>query len=264
MKVKNYIMGAFVALATLAGCDEVDEQDRFISMGKVEVKRKVLLEDFTGQLCSNCPKAHEVINNLKAQYGDTVVAVSIHATSVFGIPESTSPMGLMLPEGDVYLSQWADPGNVSLPTGVLNRKGGLCDYSKWSSGVRSALAEDSDVELKLEAVSMVGEDSIVIRVHLASGATRNAKLQLWVTENGIESIQSFPDHVNPQYMHSHVYRGAVNGVGGEDVVLQQNIPSDLERGVRMKPNWKPENLSVVGFIYTIADGVLQVEECKVK
>ena len=43
MKVKNYIWGAFVALATLAGCDEVDEQDRFISMGDVEVKRNVFV-----------------------------------------------------------------------------------------------------------------------------------------------------------------------------------------------------------------------------
>ena len=65
MKVKNYIWGAFVALATLAGCDEVDEQDRFISMGDVEVKRNVLLEDFTGQDCSNCPTAHEVVASLK-------------------------------------------------------------------------------------------------------------------------------------------------------------------------------------------------------
>ena len=87
MKVKNYIWGAFVALATLAGCDEVDEQDRFISMGDVEVKRNVLLEDFTGQDCSNCPTAHEVVASLKEQYGDAVVAVAVHATSVFGIPE---------------------------------------------------------------------------------------------------------------------------------------------------------------------------------
>ena len=45
MKVKNYIWGAFVALATLAGCDEVDEQDRIITMGDVEVKPNVILEE---------------------------------------------------------------------------------------------------------------------------------------------------------------------------------------------------------------------------
>lgn len=263
MKVKNYIMGAFVALATLAGCDEVDEQDRFISMGKVEVKRKVLLEDFTGQLCSNCPKAHEVINNLKAQYGDTVIAVGIHASTQLSIPE---PVGLKVPDGDVYLSQWTDAmaDGSGLPKGVINRRGEFCDPEKWAAAVRSALTEDSNVQLTLEADTIEGKDSIVVRVHCASGDTRSAKLQLWVTESNITAIQSNLGNVDRQYVHNHVYRAAVNGVGGEAVVLQKDVPSDWERGIRIKSHWKAEELSVVGFIYTEADGVLQVEECKVK
>lgn len=264
MKVKNYIWGAFVALATLAGCDEVDEQDRFISMGDVEVKRNVLLEDFTGQDCSNCPTAHEVVASLKEQYGDAVVAVAVHATSVFGIPEGDPRGGLMLPDGNVYLSQWANPDNVSLPTGVVNRRGGLCDYSKWSTTVRDALAEDTQVQLSIEADSVVGKDSIAIRVHLEPGVTVNAKLQLWVTENGIVARQRNGHQTDRKYVHNHVYRGAVNGVGGEEVSLQKDMFLDFERGVQIKSEWNVENLSVVGFVYTEADGVLQAVECEVK
>ena len=230
-------MGGFRSLATLAGCDEVDEQDRFISMGDVEVKRNVLLEDFTGQDCSNCPTAHEVVASLKEQYGDAVVAVAVHVNKCFwefrrGIREG----GLMLPDGNVYLSQWANPDNVSLPTGVVNRRGGLCDYSKWSTTVRDALAEDTQVQLSIEADSVVGKDSIAIRVHLEPGVTVNAKLQLWVTENGIVARQRNGRQTDRKYVHNHVYRGAVNGVGGEEVSLQKDMFLDFERGVRLSLN----------------------------
>ena len=252
-----------MALAALSGCDEVSEQERYISLGEVEAKRNVLLEDFTGQNCSNCPTAHEVVKNLKEQYGDAVVAVAVHATSVFGISED-KPQGLMLPEGDVYLSRWADPGNVSLPTGVVNRKGGICDYSDWSTAVRNALAEETSVQLVVEADTVQGQDSIAIRVHLVPGLTAEAKLQLWITEDSIVARQRNPSGTDRNYVHNHVYRGAVNGVGGEVVSMQENQFVDLERGIRIKSNWKPENLSVVGFVYTEADGVLQAVEAKVK
>lgn len=255
-------MGLLVPFAWTA-CDEIDEQDRYISMGNVEVKRNVLLEDFTGQNCSNCPTAHEVVNSLKEQYGDAVVAVSVHATSFFGIPEGDPRGGLMLPDGDIYLSQWDDPDNVSLPTGVINRRGGLTDYSKWAAEVRQALTEEAQVQLTLEADSVEGKDSVAIRVQIQPGITSSVKLQLWVTENNVVARQRNEFTTDRQYVHQHVYRGAVNGVGGEEVALQNNVFLNMERGIRIKSNWKAENLSVVGFVYSEA-GVLQVVECKVK
>lgn len=266
MKVKNYIWGAFVALATLAGCDEVDEQDRFISMGDVEVKRNVLLEDFTGQNCSNCPTAHDVVTSLKEQYGDAVVAVAIHATSQFGILEGDSKGGLMLPEGNDYLSLWAsDLSQVALPKGVVNRDGGLCDYQTWSVAVRDALAKDAQVQLSIKADTIIGKDSIAIRVHLEPGVTKEAKLQLWVTENEIVARQRQEGGTTDRrYVHQHVYRGAVNGVGGERIALEKDMYIDFERGIRIKSNWNPENLSIVGFIYAEGEGVLQAVECKIQ
>ena len=79
MNVKIHI---FAALATLAfvACSHIDEEDRLIYVKPAAAQRCVLLEDFTGQRCINCPKANDEIHALQEQYGaDTVIAVAIHS-----------------------------------------------------------------------------------------------------------------------------------------------------------------------------------------
>ena len=80
MNIHNiiYVLFSLIASAFVA-CDTIEENERYIEKEIVETKRNVLLEDFTGQNCPNCPQAHRVVNALKEQYGESVVAVSIHA-----------------------------------------------------------------------------------------------------------------------------------------------------------------------------------------
>ena len=61
----------FAAVMLLASCDNISEDERFIYVKPADVKRRVLIEDFTGQRCVNCPAAHEEIDRLQEQYGDS-------------------------------------------------------------------------------------------------------------------------------------------------------------------------------------------------
>lgn len=62
--INHYILSAFAALALYSCADDVSESDRYIYVGPVEVKRAVLIEDFTGQNCTFCPLATNEINTL--------------------------------------------------------------------------------------------------------------------------------------------------------------------------------------------------------
>lgn len=44
-------------IPALSSCG-VDEKDRYVELPPVEVKRAVLVEDFTGQRCTNCPMSY--------------------------------------------------------------------------------------------------------------------------------------------------------------------------------------------------------------
>ena len=47
--------------------------------------RKILLEDYTGHKCPNCPEAAVEAHNLKLAYGDSLVIMAVHA-GVFAEP----------------------------------------------------------------------------------------------------------------------------------------------------------------------------------
>ena len=76
--MKKYLYFILSALA-FTSCDVIGDTERFTEIEMPVFERRVLLEDFTGQKCRNCPKAHREISSLKEVYGDNLIAVSIHA-----------------------------------------------------------------------------------------------------------------------------------------------------------------------------------------
>lgn len=106
MKLKNNIYNKFAICAaalSLMACSNIDEDDRFIEVEPVEVAKRVLIEDFTGQRCVNCPNASEMIESLQEQYGaENVIAVGIHS-GPFSKTASGRPLSLWTETGDYYL-----------------------------------------------------------------------------------------------------------------------------------------------------------------
>lgn len=263
MKFKHTILALSTIVASIfCACDDIDEADRYIEADQVEAVRTVLIEDFTGQNCVNCPSAHATIDQLVEQYGDAVIPVSIHAGG-FGIPVSNKRYtGLMQPEGDTYNDAW---GINEWPKGVVNRRGGAKNHDQWAQAVREELALPATIAI--EAKASCDGDNIEINVELIPTVSVEAMLQVWILEDGIIARQEDAElgRIN-DYVHNHVYRASVNGVGGESVSLTDNILDNFSYtyGVRNTDTekWVPENLSVVAFVYN-STGVLQATHCKV-
>ncbi len=263
MKFNPIRFAALAAVFTLAACDEIDAPDRFEELPAIKVERCVLIEEFTGQMCTNCPDAHRLINELHAQYGDQVITVGIHSGS-FGMSEEKYPTipGLMQPEGNEYAAHW---GVDSYPAAVINRQGSPLSSNAWADVLRTELARTS--ELNLEVVANPSPDAdapkIDITTTLSTTANLNGKLQLWVVENGITAFQIDNGANIMDYEHNHVFRATVNGTWGEDLPLTPNVPRTLTHSIVIRENWKMENLAIVAFYYTEKEGVLQAAQCRV-
>ena len=251
-----------MAAAALVACNDIAENERLIPVESIEAERAVLIEDFTGQKCVNCPDAHKTIEALEAQYHDKVIAVSIHA-GAFGIPaDNARYTGLMQPEGDTYNDMW---NITSWPKGVVNRSGGAIDHDKWPTAVRTALALPTPLDIDIDVECSATE--LTIHVECAQSQDVSGNLQVWIVENGIVARQESNEGRINEYVHNNVYRASVNGVGGVPVNLKafehQTFTYTQPLRATATETWVSENLAVVAFVYNDG-GVVQAEREYVK
>ena len=259
MKIKKLTILTIVA-ASLFACDTIDENERYVQLETIEAKRNVLLEEFTGQNCPNCPTAHETAARLKEQYGEALITVSIHAGPFAFAEGSKSFPTFMTPEGNTYADAW---GITTYPAGVINRTSGNTSYSDWASIVREEIQKDAELDIELEATLNADKTLVSISTVLKPLSDIEGNLQLWITESGMISRQKNGSETIREYEHNHVYRASVNGVGGERVSLSSNVFDTFNHTAAVKENWNAENLSVVAFVYN-SNGVLQVVEAEIE
>lgn len=138
--------------------------------------------------------------------------------------------------------------------------------SDWASLVRSQMMNDAilDIQLTAKIVENEQEDSVLVAsVEILPTKAVNGKLQLWVTENNIVSIQIDNGTYIMDYVHNHVFRASINGMWGEEINLEENVYQTVTREIALKDSWNRANLSVVAFVYDDSEGVLQAAECGV-
>lgn len=269
MKFKHISLVALLAAPLLGACDDVAPGDRYIKGEEITAERAVLLEDFTGQQCLNCPTAHEVIEDLEKQYGrDKVIAVSIHCGG-FGISKNSTNfdrglVGLMTDEGNAILETY---GITQFPMGVIDF-GSPINYDLWAGAVRTALSKPSDTQLEL-TVSYTPDapDSktglIDMNATFESASDHPAaNIQFWVVEDHIIARQKNGAVTIPDYEHNNVFRAQLfPGERGESIVLPANFVLEKSASIRSvwndKEHWEVKNLSIIA-ILSDASGVLQV------
>ncbi len=241
------IIPAFVVALTFAACDNISENDRYIYVKQEAAKRTVLIEDFTGQMCSNCPTAIDVIDSLQAELGDTaVIAVGIHS-GPFGFSGNSKYRGFMTDLGNTYYNHW----NIqSQPMGVIDRLGSV-SYQMWKTTVYKELTKEAPMNLFL--LTNYNDSTRKVNIGVAAVGTNGdtqGKLQVWLVEDSIVGIQTLPDgSYDFQYTHNHVLRAAVNGDWGTDISVVDGKQTEQTFEYTLPKDWVAKNVSVVAFVY---------------
>jgi len=94
--------------------------DTIMDWDTVNPVKKVLLEDYTGHLCVNCPEAAVIAHNLEGLYGGKLIVMAVHA-GMFAAPSATGDFtaDYTTPAGDTWNNEF---GITSNPNGMVNRK----------------------------------------------------------------------------------------------------------------------------------------------
>ncbi len=263
-----------VTATILQSCDKVSapyKKDVVLPVGE----RKVLVEDFTGHKCGNCPRATRAIYDLKAVYGDKLIIMAIHAgtfATVFppGAPYYTydfrNPVGVEI-DDDFGISL---AGN---PNGMVNRRtvngNHILSSTKWGEEVANVLNSTEKVPVKISIETTYNSSNRQLGADVSleyfSTLTGMYKLSVYMVEDSIVNWQKDYD-VNPNdvpdYVHREVLRGSMNGTYGDVVneTNEGNIKTYTYNAV-LDTGWNENQFSVIAFLYNDATKeIIQVEQ----
>lgn len=254
MKIKNLFLGVATAAMAMAAasCSNIDEGDRLIYVKPAEVGRAILIEDFTGQRCINCPTGTEIINGIVDTYGeDNVIAVGIHSGPL-GFAGNSKTVGLMTDTGNEYYTRWDKENKMGQPWVIFNRKTSPdSHYNNWAAMVGTIISEKANLSVKIDNAYDAASRTLTTTVGaFGTNGTVNGKLQVWIVEDGIKALQMMPDgKSNKEYIHNHVFRAAVNGTWGEDVTVKEGETTTKQYSYVLPEAWNADNIAVVAFVY---------------
>lgn len=266
----------FVACSKIEGPYLIQSQQEAVDVVFPEINpntvyRKILFDEYTGHRCSNCPTGHTILNNMLNQYGDTLVAVCIHAGSQARLMESEGlTYDFTTTTGDQLFSDFGEPNN---PGAIINRiKNILYFENNWRNGVQNA---DRSLFAAIQIINQFDDAQQKLKINtkttLLKDYEQTVSLSLLLVEDNIIKPQMFPDQqVNENYTHNHVLRAGINGNYGEHISSGGLVSKDSSYlyGYSIDFNgtdWVPENCSVIAILLDESSKeVLQVEKTKVK
>ncbi|MDR2556685.1 MAG: hypothetical protein LBC49_03105, partial [Bacteroidales bacterium] len=122
-----FFTAAILASLVFSACDRIPADERETPSNNLPTwqGQYVLLEDFTGVRCVNCPAAAEQIEILKTVFGDKLIVVGLHPqidalNAPIGRPDSN---GNNLDLRNVQAEEYRKHYNIeSLPTGIVMQK----------------------------------------------------------------------------------------------------------------------------------------------
>ncbi len=281
MKTKYFISILAILALMVYSCDKVEPP--FIeNVNYCDGNKKVLLEDYTGHGCVNCPDAAVIAHNLNESFcadEEKLVIIAVHAgyfaqpyidhdslfstdfrteagnewDTYFGVSAQGNPNGLVdrVKVDNNFVIGPDNWGNVAGP--LLNQaaKAGITIYNEFNpdnSTISTTITSDFLFELE-----------------------GTYKLVVCVTQNNIIAPQKnnnpeiAPTPIDTTYVHNHVLRGTLNGTWGEDLVTNSVVSLGTsvvkEYSYQFPDEWIPEDCNIVAFIYDDeTKEVLQAEE----
>ncbi len=252
----------------LNSCDVIDEpfKDSITPIDTVgmvqsdtiiQTQKAVLIEDFTGHRCKNCPKASKAINELDSLFNSQVVPLAIHAG-----PSNFTGVNIEYPTD--FTTQYGDDlathfGISALPMGLVQRidypNSHQKTYTAWSGITNLELAKSPEALFTLSA-EYDGSNRVGVlnySVEIISNQSNPLWVAAYIKETGIISPQLMPNNSrNETYVHKNVFRSAPLGPLGLPISENGGTSGQVFTGsvtANLDPLWDANECEWVILIY---------------
>jgi hypothetical protein len=220
----------------------------------------VLLEEFTGLHCNNCPAAHDVVETiLDTRPPGRVIAVTIHNDNSLSYAYSGEEE-LKTPAGDLISDLVGGTG--AIPSGVVDRFDFNSDgtpietKNKWPALVDTQLAEPTPVNVTVTVKSYDEVSRLLIanvKLHCTQTTAGDHHLSVMILESGIIRTQTLQDgSADPNYVHNRILRDMMSfSALGDNLghTLVDSLVIEKDFAYTLADSWVAENCDVVAFVH---------------
>ena len=204
-------MSSLLLLA--ASCDKIDNPHKpYTPTGG---SKTVLIKDFTGARCVNCPEAAEYAHELQHRLGeDRIFIMSVHAGFL------AQPIGqfpdFLTDEGTQWYNNH-DSNPLFTVDHVALTDGATLNVEQIDTPVSDALAEPQLFDISIS--NTYDEATRRLNVENTFGVMGDGNGKFYATvclvEDSIVGWQTIPGGVDKEYVFRNVFRGTLNGADGE-------------------------------------------------
>lgn len=257
--------------------------------------RRVLVEDYTGHTCGNCPKAAVELKYCDSVYSGQIIPLAVHV-GYFAEPCPPHALPVGAPAGSFAADYRTTTGNdydnvfkagaSGLPLGMINRREfdatnlthlKLYQSHGWTNYVATFISDPpvADIQIINDYNITTHKLCTAIKSEFLAATSGQYKLVVLLTQDSIIDWQvdyRYTPDVIQYYTHRHMLRDAINSTWGDEIVngsvasgfsyisrYAYNIPTNFTN----IPT-DPAHMHVVAFIYNTATyEILQAAEEKV-
>jgi hypothetical protein len=292
-KINRILMLAAIAFSAFVACDKIDEpvviideqtttdgllDDNYVKDSVMVTTKHVLLEDFTGHKCVNCPEAALSAQELAEEQNHKLIIYSVHA-GFFAEPDETGDFqaDYRCPTGNELYADFPGFNPYALIDRVEYNGSVVIGDNNWETVVMQELEKPNSVDLKLRNIYYPDLNKIQLSVisKFHSATTDLYKLVVYIVEDGIVSPQKNnnpgigPSPVWLNYEHHNILRTSINSTYGEFITSDGTVTDGKEYTNHfifpMNQGWITANCKIIAYIYNDATKeIMQVAELGIK
>jgi thiol-disulfide isomerase/thioredoxin len=261
MKLITKISSFLLIILIIASCDTVQPPYEENSVITDSTEKVVLLEEYTGFRCGNCPAANEVAHQIKDKYPNNVILLAIHAGSL-AMPTPNHKYDFRSKVMNDLEAYFNIAGSLGTPNGLVDRvpynDNLILSSASWEPAVLERMKQKASVKITLEPSYDQSSRMITCKTKLTflDKGYSSYHLALYVVEDSIVQYQT-DYRKNPidiyDYVHNSVIRDAMTSTWGEQVSVNDIskgtiISNSYQKIIPSKADWRPEWIRIVAIL----------------
>ncbi|MEY2828858.1 MAG: hypothetical protein RIQ33_716 [Bacteroidota bacterium] len=242
--------------------------------------KHILMEEFSGQKCTNCPSGKYAIKQIMAANLGKISSVTLHTNVFAPLSDPIAPVDFRTSFATEISNNYGN--GIGIPCAMVNRvlfsgqtARAMTTPSTWAGFVTSELSKTSYVNIKLNSIwdETIMQDSVSVELHFANAAPVNDSINLTVMliEDKIEAPQDSSGIEVEHYEHENILRTMLTNSSGVQIKGAKTAGNvkryEFRTDVIDAKKWNINNLKLVAFVNKQNAGnyeVIQVAEIKLK